>query len=106
MIKLYALYLIYVDICSILYWFLCRFEGISWNHDESMIAYVAEEPPRAKPVFDYLGFKKEGSAEKDCNSWKGQGDWEEDWGETYSKKRKPSLFVVSINRSEILNLIV
>ncbi|CAD5175172.1 unnamed protein product [Musa acuminata subsp. malaccensis] len=77
------------------------FEGISWNHDESMIAYVAEEPPRAKPVFDYLGFKKEDSAEKDCNSWKGQGDWEEDWGETYSKKRKPSLFVVSINSGEV-----
>ncbi|KAG6537699.1 hypothetical protein ZIOFF_002794 [Zingiber officinale] len=77
------------------------FEGISWNHDESMIAYVAEEPPLEKPVFNYLGFKKEGSSEKDFNSWKGQGDWEEGWGETYSKKRNPSLFVVSINSGEV-----
>ncbi|XP_042386087.1 acylamino-acid-releasing enzyme 1-like isoform X1 [Zingiber officinale] len=77
------------------------FEGISWNHDESMIAYVAEEPPLEKPVFNYLGFKKEGSSEKDFNSWKGQGDWEEGWGETYSNKRNPSLFVVSINSGEV-----
>lgn len=84
----------------------CRFEGIAWNHDESLIAYVAEEPPHAKPVFDCLGFKKDGSAEKDINSWKGQGEWEEDWGETYSKKRNPSLFIVSINRCELLHLII
>ncbi|WOK98653.1 acylamino-acid-releasing enzyme 1 [Canna indica] len=77
------------------------FEGISWNHDETMIAIVAEEPPQPKPVFDCFGFKKEGSAENDFHSWKGQGDWEENWGETYSKKRNPSLFVVSINSGEV-----
>lgn len=79
---------------------LCyRFEGISWNREENLIAYVAEEPVPLKPVFNDLGYKKDGSADKDCGSWKGQGDWEEDWGETYSKKRNPSLFVVNISRS-------
>eukprot|EP00262_Sarcandra_glabra_P004004 TRINITY_DN1494_c0_g1_i1.p1 TRINITY_DN1494_c0_g1~~TRINITY_DN1494_c0_g1_i1.p1 ORF type:complete len:713 (+),score=132.54 TRINITY_DN1494_c0_g1_i1:156-2141(+) len=77
------------------------FEGISWSYDETLIAYVAEEPPPSKPVFDGLGYKKGGSGDKDCGSWKGQGEWEEEWGETYSGKRKPALFVVSINSGDV-----
>ncbi|KAJ8627118.1 hypothetical protein MRB53_020425 [Persea americana] len=72
------------------------FEGISWNYDESLIAYVAEEPSPPKPTFDGFGYKK-GASDKDCGIWKGQGDWEEDWGETYSGKRKPALFVLKVN---------
>ena len=78
------------------YWY--RFEGISWNSDETLIAYVAEEPSPSKPTFNDLGYKKGGSTDKDCSSWKGQGDWEEDWGETYAGKRQPALFVININR--------
>ncbi|KAE9455767.1 hypothetical protein C3L33_12332, partial [Rhododendron williamsianum] len=77
------------------------FEGISWNSDETLIAYVAEEPSPSKPTFSGLGYKKRGSAEKDCGSWKGQGDWEEDWGETYAGKRQPALFVININSGEV-----
>ncbi|PKA61420.1 acylaminoacyl-peptidase [Apostasia shenzhenica] len=78
------------------------FEGISWNNEETHIAYVAEEPFQSKPVFNDSGFKVEGSADHDCGSWKGQGDWEEDWGETYSKKRRPALFIFNITSGEIL----
>ncbi|GFP86076.1 hypothetical protein PHJA_000751500 [Phtheirospermum japonicum] len=49
------------------------FEGISWNSDENLIAYVAEQPEPAKPTFTGFGYKKEGSTDKDCGSWKGQG---------------------------------
>uniref|UniRef100_A0A0E0BAI8 acylaminoacyl-peptidase n=1 Tax=Oryza glumipatula TaxID=40148 RepID=A0A0E0BAI8_9ORYZ len=77
------------------------FHGISWNQEETLIAYIAEESPEPKPVFDYTGYRKEGSSEKDCNNWKGQGDWEEDWGETYSKKGRPSLFVLDIASGEV-----
>ncbi|CAK9168519.1 unnamed protein product [Ilex paraguariensis] len=77
------------------------FEGISWNSDENFIAYVAEEPAPSKPTFNDLGYKKEGSTDKDCGSWKGQGDWEEDWGETYAGKRQPALFVININSGEV-----
>ncbi|MCL7048160.1 hypothetical protein MKW94_022360 [Papaver nudicaule] len=77
------------------------FEGISWSSDETLIAYVAEDPFPSKPVFDGLGYKKRGSTEKDCNSWKGQGDFEEDWGETYSGKRRPGLFVVNIVSGDV-----
>nr|GEW51252.1 acylamino-acid-releasing enzyme [Tanacetum cinerariifolium] len=38
---------------------------------------------------------------KDCSSWKGQGDWEEDWGEAYAGKRQPALFVVNINSGDV-----
>lgn len=77
---------------------LYRFEGISWNKEENLIAYVAEEPPLPKPLFTDTGFSKKGLGEKDSNSWKGQGDWEEEWGETYFKKRRPTLFVLDISR--------
>ncbi|KAK1295965.1 hypothetical protein QJS10_CPB15g01914 [Acorus calamus] len=78
-----------------------QFEGISWNHDETQIAYVAEEPCPLKPTFDGFGYKKGVSSDKDCGSWKGQGEWEEHWGETYSDKRQPALFVVDINSGEV-----
>ncbi|XP_027363094.1 acylamino-acid-releasing enzyme-like isoform X2 [Abrus precatorius] len=78
------------------------FEGISWSKDETRIAYVAEEPCPAKPTFDDLGcYKKSGSADKDCETWKGQGEWEEDWGETYAGKRQPALFVINIASGEV-----
>ncbi|CAH8319166.1 unnamed protein product [Eruca vesicaria subsp. sativa] len=78
------------------------FEGISWNSDESLVAYVAEEPSLPKPTFDHLGyFKKESSLDKDIGSWKGQGDWEEEWGEAYAGKRQPALFVINVDSGEI-----
>ncbi|KAK9287677.1 hypothetical protein L1049_016115 [Liquidambar formosana] len=77
------------------------FEGISWNANETLIAYVAEEPSPSKPTFGGLGYKKGGLTDKDCGSWKGQGDWVEDWGETYAGKRQPALFVININSGEV-----
>ncbi|KAK9064601.1 hypothetical protein SSX86_015983 [Deinandra increscens subsp. villosa] len=77
------------------------FEGISWSSDESVIAYVAEEPSVHKPSFsDTAGYKKD-VTDKDFNSWKGQGEWEEDWGEAYSGKRQPALFVININSGDV-----
>ncbi|GLT99491.1 hypothetical protein SLE2022_169280 [Rubroshorea leprosula] len=77
------------------------FEGISWNSDESLVAYVAEEPSPSKPTFDDLGYKKGGSKDKDCGSWKGQGEWQEGWGESYAGKRQPALFVMSVNSGKV-----
>ncbi|KAK7279307.1 hypothetical protein RJT34_24355 [Clitoria ternatea] len=78
------------------------FEGVSWNLDETCVAYVAEEPCPAKPTFNDLGaYKKGGCADKDFGCWKGQGDWEEDWGETYTGKRQPALFVIDINSGDV-----
>ncbi|XP_038723947.1 acylamino-acid-releasing enzyme isoform X2 [Tripterygium wilfordii] len=76
------------------------FEGISWNFDETLIAYVAEETSPSRPTFSSLGYKNSGST-KDCNSWKGQGDWAEDWGETYAGKRQPALFVINVDSGEV-----
>ncbi|KAL4590504.1 hypothetical protein LXL04_003435 [Taraxacum kok-saghyz] len=78
------------------------FEGISWSSDESLVAYVAEEPTPPKPTFNDTGYKRDvGPTDKDSNSWKGQGDWEEDWGETYSGKRQPALFVINIHSGDV-----
>ncbi|KAF3669322.1 putative pentatricopeptide repeat-containing protein [Capsicum annuum] len=77
------------------------FEGISWNSDETLIAYIAEEPISAKPTFTYFGYKKGNCPDKDCNSWKGEEDWEEGWGEAYAGKRLPKPFVININSGEI-----
>lgn len=81
-------------------------EGISWNHDETLIAYVAEEPSPSKPTFDGSGYIKGASADKDCGIWKGQGEWEENWGETYSGKRTPALFVLNVNRFFFIHLCI
>lgn len=80
------------------------FEGISWNSDETLIAYVAEQPLPPKPTFGSSGYKKGDFADKDCNSWKAQGDWEEDWGETYSGKGQPALFVINTNSGEVRSI--
>ncbi|CAN6299429.1 unnamed protein product [Urochloa humidicola] len=77
------------------------FHGISWNQEETLIAYIAEAPPQPRPAFNGSGYRSEASSEEDCNTWKGQGDWEEDWGERYSKKGKPSLFVLDISSGEV-----
>ncbi|XP_060187651.1 acylamino-acid-releasing enzyme-like isoform X2 [Lycium barbarum] len=77
------------------------FEGISWNNDETLIAYVAEEPAPSKPTFTTFGYKKDNSTDKDSGSWKGQGDWEEEWGETYAGKRQPALFIIDVNSGEV-----
>ncbi|KAJ6988566.1 hypothetical protein NC653_021474 [Populus alba x Populus x berolinensis] len=77
------------------------FEGISWNSNETLLAYVAEEASTSKPTFNDSGYKKGGSADKDCGSWKGQGEWEEDWGETYAGKRQPALFLIDINSGQV-----
>ncbi|KAK8556006.1 hypothetical protein V6N13_070077 [Hibiscus sabdariffa] len=49
------------------------FEGISWNSDESLIAYVAEDPIPCKPSFDYQGYRKGATKDKECTSWKVKG---------------------------------
>ncbi|XP_021753083.1 acylamino-acid-releasing enzyme-like [Chenopodium quinoa] len=77
------------------------FEGVSWNSDETLIAYVAEEPSPPKPMFNTFGLKSESSSDKDCNSWKALGDWEEGWGETYVNKRRPTLFVLNVDSGEV-----
>ncbi|KAH0993949.1 hypothetical protein GBA52_005432 [Prunus armeniaca] len=77
-----------------------RFQGISWNSDETLIAYVAEEPCPSKPTFTGQGYKNSTSADKDFGNWTGQGDWKEEWGETYAGKQQAALFVMNINSGE------
>lgn len=84
-----------------------RFEGVSWSQDESFIAYVAEEPANTRPVYGQSVSSCAGQSSSDSlesGSWKGQGDWLEDWGESYSGKRRPVLFVVNIARYCIVQL--
>ncbi|KAI5396481.1 hypothetical protein KIW84_062625 [Lathyrus oleraceus] len=54
-----------------------------------------------KPTFNDLGYKRSGYDDKDSSSCKGQGDLEEDWGETYAGKRQPALFVINIASGEV-----
>ncbi|KAG6574947.1 Acylamino-acid-releasing enzyme, partial [Cucurbita argyrosperma subsp. sororia] len=77
------------------------FEGISWNSNETYIAYIAEEPSPSKPTFTLSGYQKGCSTDKDSTNWKGQGDFKEEWGEAYAGKRQPALFVVNIDSGEV-----
>ncbi|XP_022138559.1 acylamino-acid-releasing enzyme isoform X3 [Momordica charantia] len=77
------------------------FEGISWNSNETYIAYIAEEPSPSKPTFTVSGYQKGCSTNKDSTNWKAQGDFEEEWGEAYAGKRQPALFVINIDSGEV-----
>ncbi|XVF62998.1 hypothetical protein PTKIN_Ptkin09bG0053800 [Pterospermum kingtungense] len=77
------------------------FEGISWNSDESLVAYIAEEPSPIKPSFDHQGYTKGATKDKECSSWKGQGDSEEEWGECYAGKRQPAVFVINLDSGKV-----
>ncbi|XP_023642014.1 acylamino-acid-releasing enzyme isoform X1 [Capsella rubella] len=77
------------------------FEGISWNSDETHVAYVAEEPLLSKPTFNHLGYKKGDSFGDDFGSWKGQVDWEDEWGEAYAGKRQPAMFVINLDSGKV-----
>lgn len=59
---------------------------------------MAEEAAPSKPTFNDMGYIKGGSKDVDSGCWKGQGSWDEDWGETYAGKRQSRLFVIDINR--------
>lgn len=83
-----------------------RFEGVSWNQDETQIAYIAEEPAPDRPVYgrrqaakgtDEPGSEKK-AAGNDAGTWKGRGDWVEDWGERYTGKQRPLVYVLDIAR--------
>lgn len=74
-----------------------RFQGASWSQDEECIAYVAEEPDKSRPVFGQNDTSSNQS-NTGAGSWEGQGEWMEDWGETYTGKRRPVLFVVNVER--------
>ncbi|EFJ32660.1 hypothetical protein SELMODRAFT_168303 [Selaginella moellendorffii] len=77
------------------------FEGVSWSHDERFIAYVAEEPPVDRPVFGQAMGKDGQKQEGEAGTWKGQGDWMEDWGECYAGKRRPLIYVADTNSGSV-----
>ncbi|MCO5570642.1 hypothetical protein L7F22_024369 [Adiantum nelumboides] len=78
------------------------FEGVSWSHDESYVAYVAEESATSKPVFGktHVSFTVQ-AKDNDAHSWKGQGDWQEDWGESYTGKGRPCLYVADLQNGSV-----
>ncbi|KAG0553896.1 hypothetical protein KC19_12G047600 [Ceratodon purpureus] len=79
------------------------FEGVSWSQNEEFVAYVAEEPALSRPIFGQnastSGQNSNGALE--AGNWKGQGDWVEDWGESYSGKRRPVLFVANVSTGAV-----
>ena len=78
--------------------------GVAWSPDESSIAYVAESPIAVKtPEWNAAakgpdGKKKEGAGPK---SWRGIGEFQEDWGELNTGKRSPALFVLDYPSGEV-----
>ena len=63
----------------------------------------AEEPALSRPIFGQnastSGQNSNGTLE--AGNWKGQGDWIEDWGESYSGKRRPVLFVANVSTGAV-----
>lgn len=79
------------------------FEGVSWSQNEEFVAYVAEEPAVSRPIFGQNASSsgQHSSGSLDAGNWKGQGDWMEDWGESYSGKRRPVIFVANVSTGAV-----
>lgn len=79
------------------------FEGVSWSQNEEFVAYVAEEPAVSRPIFGQNGSTsgQNSNGTLEAGNWKGQGDWVEDWGESYSGKRRPVLFVANVSTGAV-----
>ncbi|KAJ7569387.1 hypothetical protein O6H91_01G075800 [Diphasiastrum complanatum] len=76
------------------------FESVSWSKDEDLIAYIAEESAVSLPTFGRQPSddpKSKSASDNELGTWKGQGEWVEDWGESYSGKRKPKILVANIS---------
>ncbi|CAL5219578.1 g1438 [Coccomyxa viridis] len=82
--------------------------GAAWDPSESRIAYVAEVPAdtetpewvslaTSKPSQDT---KEDGKHEKSPKAapktWRGVGEFEDDWGELYTGKRAPGIFILDL----------
>ncbi|PWA03365.1 hypothetical protein BB558_000474 [Smittium angustum] len=77
------------------------FGGVAWSPSGRYIAYVAE--PKEFDAFKPRGFKKN---EENENSFGGMADprryeFNEDYGETFTGKRPPVLFVVDVDEESI-----
>lgn len=79
------------------------FEGVSWSQNEEFVAYVAEEPAVSRPIFGQTASTscQNSSGALEAGNWKGQGDWVEDWGESYSGKRRPVIFVANVSTGAV-----
>jgi tRNA G18 (ribose-2'-O)-methylase SpoU len=75
------------------------FQKISWNEDEDKILYVAEKKREEKKQF------WEESEKNSFDIFK----YEEDWGEQYTKKYEPRIFIINIKEElseEVKNLLL
>ncbi|GAQ80280.1 Dipeptidyl aminopeptidase [Klebsormidium nitens] len=83
------------------------FEGVSWNQDETRVVYIAEEPAPERPVYGRRQAAKgtedleKKAAGNDAGTWKGRGDWVEDWGEKYTGKHRPLVYVLDIKSKTV-----
>ena len=87
------------------------FGGVDWSAREGRVVYVAEAP-RDGPTPEWgMGVTKTAleasgqdlgedastaSSSKNKKSWKGQGEWREEWGEQLVGRVEPSAFVLDV----------
>jgi hypothetical protein len=83
--------------------------GAAWNPTESIVVYVAEEPPAEQtPKFGSSSSKAQqnGSSNGDAaaapRTWRGVSAAVEDWGELNTGKRTPSLFALNTETWQVI----
>ena len=89
-------------------WFGC---GATWSPTEKEIAYVAESPIQSRtPKWHAVGPNPAGSKEKNdsnsdagasARSWRGVGEFREDWGELNTGKRPPAIYTLNIETGQV-----
>ncbi|KAL3142158.1 hypothetical protein ABBQ38_002516 [Trebouxia sp. C0009 RCD-2024] len=81
--------------------------GAVWTANESRVAYVAEAPAAVQtPAWGGLASSPRANSEEESSektaaapkTWRGIGEWQEDWGELNVGKAPPSLYVLDLKR--------
>ncbi|KAH0993896.1 hypothetical protein GBA52_005379 [Prunus armeniaca] len=75
---------------------ILNFKGISWNSDETLIAYVAEEPSPPSPHLQARATRKVAPQKRTLVTGKVKGIGRRNEGKPMLEKRQPALFVINI----------
>lgn len=71
--------------------------GAAWNQEETAVVYVADVPLGDRTPL-WCGEEKTEAGPK---GWRGQGPYQDDWGETYAGRSDPSLYVLDVEKFSV-----
>ena len=81
------------------------FGGVSWSANEGRVVYVAEAAPAdPTPEWGMAVTRTAGAGTDGRKSWRGQGEWREQWGEQLVGRVEPAVFILEVATGDVIRL--